>query len=84
MSDTRKYFISTEDNPYSYFTQFDEWYQWDTSKGYNTLSLLDRVTRTSDELSPQLQLEAIKDAIDEIVSENVSGVHIKVFDPSDD
>lgn len=75
--------ISTSDNPYNPFTQFDEWYAWDQPR-YQSLSLLARVVKTSDELSEQLQSDAIEDAIEEIVTENVSGVHIKVAVPSDD
>jgi hypothetical protein len=74
------YMVTTSDNPYNYFTHFDEWYAWDAPR-YGTLSLLARVTRTSDELPLELQEAAIDDAIDEIVTENVSGVHIKVADP---
>jgi hypothetical protein len=76
--------LSTEDNPYNPWTQWDSWFAWDTRERYNSLSLLARVVRTSDELSDQLQSQAIEDAIDEIVTENVSGVHIKVADPSND
>jgi hypothetical protein len=39
---------------------------------------LARVTHTSPELSDLDQAQAIEDAIDEIVTENVSGIHMKV------
>jgi len=80
MSDTN-YLLSTEDNPYNPHTQWDEWWAWDFPR-YDTLGLLGRVTVTSDELPPQLEEQAIDDAIDEIVEQNVSGVHIKVAEPS--
>ncbi|AWN05957.1 hypothetical protein SEA_CRICKO_94 [Streptomyces phage CricKo] len=80
---SKNYMVTTSDNPYNYFTQFDEWYAWDTPR-YGTLSLLARVTRTSDELPLALQEAAIDDAIEEIVTENVSGVHIKVAEPEKD
>lgn len=70
--------LTTVDNPYDPFTQFDEWYQFDLRAGYNTVNLLARIVRTSDELSEAQQSTAIEDAIDEIVTENVSGVHKKV------
>lgn len=70
--------LTTVDNPYNPFTEFDEWYRFDTSAGYNTVGLLARVVRTSDELSDAQQSTAIEDAIDEIVTENVSGMHKKV------
>lgn len=71
------YMLTTTDNPFSPVTQYDEWLTWDMAR-YNTNALLARVVRTSPELSDPDQLLAIQDAIDEIVEENVSGVHTKV------
>lgn len=70
--------LTTVDNPYDPFTEFDEWYQFDTSAGYHSSALLARIVRTSDELSDADQSVAIELAIDEIVRENVSGMHRKV------
>lgn len=79
---TDQHMLSTNDNPYNPFTEWDDWLAWDTPR-YQSLSLLARVTRTSDDLPEQLADQAIEDAIDEIVTENVSGVHIKVKSPLD-
>jgi hypothetical protein len=76
------YLLTTEDNPYNPFTEFDKWNAFDTSQGYNTLALLARVTSTSDELSELDNDQAITFAIDEIVNENVSGIHTIVFEPA--
>jgi len=73
-----EYMLSTIDNPYNPFTAFDEWYAWDTRAGYHTLGLLGRIVRTADDLSYPDQNLAITLAIDEIVFENVYGVHLKV------
>ena len=43
--------LTTTDNPYNPFTQFDLWFQFDISKGYNTCAFIDRVANTSDELT---------------------------------
>lgn len=72
------FMLTTVDNPYDPFTQFDEWFTWDNEAGYNTPGLLARIARTSDELSDADQHLAIQTAIDEIVEENVLGVHRKV------
>lgn len=77
------YMLTTVDNPFSPFTQFDEWHQWDITAGYGTLGFLARITITSDDLSESDQRVAVENAIDEIVSENVSGMHIKVSDTED-
>lgn len=72
------YMLTTVDNPYDPFTQFDDWYVWDLRAGYNTPGFLDRIARLSDELSEVDQHLAIQQAIDEIVRENVLGVWRKV------
>ena len=70
--------LTTVDNPWNPFTQFDEWNEYDESSGYYTLALLGRVTISSDELSETDQELAITNAMTEIIQENVSGVHILV------
>jgi hypothetical protein len=70
--------LSTTDNPYNPFTEFDQWYAFDTQVGHHTLALLGRVCITSDELSELDQSRAIDHAMDEIVAENASGIHLLV------
>lgn len=78
MADAKQHMLSTIDNPFNPNTEWDNWYAWDEQMGYHSSSLLARVTLTSPELSLSLMSEDIEDAIDEIVRENASGVHIKV------
>jgi hypothetical protein len=78
---SRNYMVTVKGNPYNYYTEFEDWYRWDTINGYHTLSYLAKVTRTSDALSPQLDEDAISDAVDEILSENVGGIYEKVEEP---
>jgi hypothetical protein len=73
-----EYMLTTIDNPFDPFTQFEEWFQWDSRAGYHTPGMLDRIAKTSDELSEADQHLAIQQAIDEIVRENVIGVWMKV------
>lgn len=70
--------LTTIDNPYDPFTQYDEWYSYDEAQGYHTTSFLARIVHSSDELSEADQSIAIEQAIDEIVSENVLGLYMKV------
>jgi len=77
LNDT-EYMLTTVDNPYDPFTQFDEWLSFDTAAGYHTPSLLARVVKSSDDLSEADQRVAIVDAINEIVNENVLGIYKKV------
>ncbi len=73
-----EFMLTTTDNPFDPWTQFDEWLMWDLNAGYHTPSLLARVALISDELSDADEALAIQQAIDTIVGENVSGVHIQV------
>lgn len=74
-----KVMLTTEDNPFNPFTQFDEWYAFDEGKGYHSCSYLARITKTSDELSQEDEDKAIELAIDEIVELNVLGIYKKII-----
>ena len=74
--------LTTIDNPFNPFTQFDEWYAYDEAMGYHSSAFLARVVVTSDELSDPDQDLALELAIDEIVKEDVLGIYIKVADPT--
>lgn len=78
-SSSKEYMLSTVDNPFDPFNQFDEWLVWDHNAGYDTPALLDRIVNQSDEMSEADQAQAIDLAMDEIVRENVSGMHTKVL-----
>lgn len=77
-----EHMLTTVDNPYSPFTEFDQWYAFDTQAGHHTLSLLARVTRTSDELSELDQSQAIDQGITTILTEDVSEMYTKVAAPA--
>lgn len=73
-----EYMLTTTDNPYDPFTQFDDWYDYDESKGYHTCSYLARIAKTSDDLSEEDNAIEINRAIDEICSLNILGIYKKV------
>jgi hypothetical protein len=70
--------LTTIDNPYNPFTQFDDWYAFDVGMGYNTCSYLSRIAIVSEELSDADIDLAIERAIDEILELNLTGKYIKV------
>lgn len=70
--------LTTVDNPFDPFDEYPDWYAYDTRNGYNSASFLARIAVVSDELSETDQNLAVELAIDEIVKENVSGMHRKV------
>jgi hypothetical protein len=73
--------LTTVDNPYDPFTQFDDWYNWDTTNGYNTCAYLARVALTSDSLSELDNSLAIVQAMDDIIAEHNFGTFKKVKNP---
>ncbi|MCX7817561.1 MAG: hypothetical protein N2317_08670, partial [Syntrophales bacterium] len=74
----RQSMLTTIDNPFDPFTQFDDWFAFDEGKGYHSCAYLARIAKTSDELSQQDEDLAIEQAIDEIVTLNILGIYRKV------
>lgn len=72
--------LSTIDNPFNPFTQWDEWKRYDEDKKYFTCAYLARIAKTSDDLSEADYDSAIKHAIDEIVKLNINGLYKKVYE----
>ena len=80
-------FVTTLDNPYDYFTQFDEWYAYDTSHGYdvigqpyNTLNYVARIANVNSNMTDLEYNAAVNDAVDEICRLNLTGNYRKVYE----
>lgn len=71
--------VTTIDNPYNPFTQFEDWKAFDEYKGYYTCEYLDRVSNTSPELSDEEYSLEIAHAVDEICRINPLGIYKKVY-----
>jgi hypothetical protein len=67
--------LTTVDNPFSPFDNYQEWYEWDRSAGYHTPGLLARIAKVSNNLSDADRELAVRQAMDEIANYNVSGMH---------
>lgn len=70
--------LTTVDNPFDPFDQFDQWFMYDTDKGYNSCGYLDRIARTSDQLSDEENEQEIERAIDEIIKYDFQNIFKKV------
>lgn len=55
--------LTTSDNPYDPFEQFDDWYQYDTSHGYNTCALIARLLPNDRHFDIEKENDAINDII---------------------
>lgn len=78
MNDKQECWLTTLDNPYDPFTQFDEWYQYDTTNGYNTCGYIARIAKTSNELSDVDYNLEVDRAIDEIIKFDPLNIYVKV------
>ena len=76
--------LTTIDNPFNPFTQWDEWKSFDEDKGYFTCSYLARIAKTSDELSDVDYELAVEEAINEICELNTLGLYKKVSSSVDE
>lgn len=72
------YALTTIDNPFDPFDDFDKWYAFDIAHGYDSCGYLARIARTSDKFSEEDQEREIQRAIDEIVKLNINGMYTKV------
>jgi hypothetical protein len=70
--------LTTFDNPYDPFDEFDNWYMFDMDHNYNSCAYLARIAKTSDALSEQENAKEIDRAINEIVRYNPRNIYKKV------
>ena len=66
-------YLTTTDNPYDPQTEFDMWFAFDVNNGYNSCALLDRVCKTSSQLSDALIADDVNEAIDWIILHDLTG-----------
>lgn len=70
--------LTTYDNPFDPFTQFDSWFAFDTEKGYYTCSRIARLTNLTDDMSEVERNEEIERAIDKIIEIDILDLYKKV------
>lgn len=81
-----KCMLTTFDNPFDPFDQFDSWYNCDLDlsrqqQRKDCCSFVDRIARTSDQLSEQENDVEIERAIDEIIRYDFLNIYKKVTKP---
>ena len=80
----RQAMLTTFDNPFDPFDQFDSWINFDMEKGYNSCAYLARIAFTSDSLSDAENEQEIERAIDEIIRYDFMNIYKKVVRDSED
>lgn len=70
--------LSTKDNPFNPFEDFDNWYNYDSDKGYNSCGILARITGDTDNLAPNEEAFLVENAIDSFIKSDPLHLYIKV------
>lgn len=70
--------LTTVDNPYDPFEQYDLWESFDQENGYNTPSVLAQYADVSNSMTDSEQLYEISNAIDEILQDDLLLIYKKV------
>lgn len=74
--------LTTTDNPYSPFTKWDDWYNWDVRHGYDTCGYIARLTRTYRTLSEKDNDRLYYQAAQTIIDQNGSEIYRLVDEDS--
>ena len=70
--------LTTVDNPYDPFDDFNSWFMFDIEKGYNSCAYLARIAKLSDDMSDVEVSEEKERAIDEIICYDPLNLYKKV------
>lgn len=71
--------LTTFDNPFSPFDEFDQWQEFDLhERNYNTNEYLARITQMYENDLDLTEEEAYQLALNEIVRLNVLGIYMKI------
>ena len=74
----REVMLTTIDNPYDPFTQFEDWKAFDEFKGYFTCEYIARIAITSPDMTDAEVSDEMERAINEICRINALGIYKKV------
>ena len=71
--------LTTFDNPFNPFENFDEWFAFDIQHGYNTCGKLMRIANVENNMSEVEYNNEIERAIDEIIQYDFVELYRKVY-----
>lgn len=72
------YELTTVDNPFDKFEDYDNWLMYDIEKGYGTNEYLARIMKDTKAFTDKEFNEALSNAIDEIIANDFTGLYKKV------
>lgn len=74
----KEFLITTIDNPYNPFSDYEDWLRFDEENGYNTQNYVARVLQVKDLDDSLSEDEKLDIALESILSIN-QGLYVKVF-----
>lgn len=74
----KEFLITTIDNPYNPFSEYEDWLRFDEENGYNTQNYVARVLQVKDLDDSLSEDEKLDIALESILSIN-QGLYVKVF-----
>ena len=70
--------LSTNDNPFNPFKDFDSWFMFDIDKGYNSCGRMMRIAKLESDMTQEEENLEVERAIDEIIKYDITDTYIKV------
>lgn len=70
--------ITTIDNPYDPFTEFDKWFNFDVEKGYYTCSKLARLSNITEDMTDKELIEEEQRAINRLIQIDPLDIYKKI------
>jgi hypothetical protein len=74
--------LTTKDNPYNPFEQYDLWLQYDLEMGYQSCERLGKVIQLEEGMTDPEKEEAMDRAIDEIIKYDPLGIYVRATENS--
>ena len=71
--------LTTNDNPYNPFKDFDSWFMFDVEKGYNSCGRMMRLAKLEPDMTQEEENLEVERAIDEIIKLDITDTYRKVI-----
>ena len=81
---SKRFALTTFDNPFDPIEQFDSWFMFDVEKGYNSCGYLARIMNDTDSFSDEETDAEIERAIDEIIQYDFLNIYRKIVKEVED
>ena len=79
--DERPFMLTTKDNPFNPFVDYDSWYAFDSQKGYHSPEYQARIAYTSFDLTDEENEAIINQAIEDIIRLDPFDIYTKAYKP---